>query len=131
MGAFQKISTFEAPFQQDASGPAVISPIPDFAFAEDTGTHEINFSSYFFEADTFTMGPAPEAGWSLDADTGILIVDTDDTAVFGPYSVTATGVDGTTESNAFLISVVALETGSGSSGMAKYLHKKNRSRMWR
>jgi hypothetical protein len=131
MGAFQKIPAFEAPFQQDASGPDLIGTIPDFAFAEDTGTHDINFSVYFDGGITYTMGPAPEAGWSLDGNTGILTVDTDDTAVFGPYSITATGLDGTSESNAFLISVVALEAGSGSSGMAKYLHKKNRSRLWR
>jgi hypothetical protein len=131
MGAFQKLTTFELPFQQDATGPDVIGTIPDFAFAEDTGTHEIVLSIYFEGAISYTMGPAPEAGWSLDANTGVLTIDTDDTAVFGPYSITATGLDGTSESNAFTISVVALAAGSGSSGMAKYLHKKNRSRLWR
>jgi hypothetical protein len=131
MGAFQKIPAFEAPFQQDASGPAILGDIPDFAFAANTGTHEIVVSIYFFGADSYTMGPAPEAGWSLDGVNGILTVDTDATGVFGPYSITATGIDGTSESNAFTISVFTLAAGQGSSGMAKYLHKKNRSRMWR
>lgn len=88
-----------------ANPPTLLGQIPNLSAQYDSGTHQFDLSEYFANADTYAIDPAVETGWSLDANTGILTIDTDVEDTFGPYIVTATNGNGDTDSNAFTVKV--------------------------
>lgn len=89
------------------SPPTLLGSIPNFSAAFNSGTHQYDLSAYFANATSYAISPAVETGWSFDTGTGLLTIDTDDEATFGPYTVTATNANGDTDSNAFTIRVSA------------------------
>lgn len=91
--------------------PILLDQIPNLSAAFNCGSHQFDLSAYFEGADTYAIDPALETGWSFDANTGILTIDTDVEDTFGPYTVTATNGQGDTESNAFTVKV-SVSTGS-------------------
>jgi hypothetical protein len=98
-------------WQPDAEGtdpPLLVGSIPNFSETENTGTHQYDLSAYFLGADTYAIAPAVETGWSFDTGTGVLEIDTDALGTFGPFIVTATNANGSTPSNEFTASVVAV-----------------------
>jgi hypothetical protein len=95
----------EGSVEPQPSPPVLLSAIPDIVALYDSGEAEYDLSQYFSGATSYSISPALEAGWDFDTDTGILTIDTDDEDVFGPYTVTATNDDGTTDSNTFSITV--------------------------
>lgn len=91
----------------EGAGPPLFSgTIPDISETENTGTHSYDLSSYFTGADSYSIAPAVEAGWSFDTGTAELVIDTDALGTFGPFTATATNAQGTADSNAFSVSVV-------------------------
>jgi len=89
----------------DALEPVLVSDIPSQVALLDSGEHEYDLAQYFSDADSYAIAPALEAGWSFDTNTGVLTIDTDEEAIFGPFTVTATNDEGDTESNEFTIQV--------------------------
>jgi len=103
------------------SPPVFSGTIPDISVTESTGTHSYDLSTYFTGATSYSISPSVEAGWSFNTSTAELVIDTDDTNSFGPYTVTGTNAGGSDNSNAFDIAVTAavVDTGyrgGGSSG---------------
>jgi hypothetical protein len=104
VGAFQDDFTF----QQSADNPPfALGSIPNQRERQNSGTHELNVSAYFANADTYAIAPAVETGWSFNTNTGVLTFDTDALGTFGSYIVTATNANGDTPSNAFTVQVYA------------------------
>lgn len=93
--------------------PIFASVIPDIFQRKDTGTYTYDLSVYFVGALTYAISPAIETGWSFDTNTAVLVIDTDEIGVFGPFTVTATNGIGDTPSNAFSVEVAASSTGAG------------------
>lgn len=89
----------------EPTAPVLESDLPDIVALLDSGTHEYDLSQYFSGADSYAISPSVEAGWSFDTNTGVLTIDTDDEDAFGPFTVTATNEIGSTESNAFSVTV--------------------------
>lgn len=89
------------------SAPIFSGTIPDVSETENTGLHQYALGAYFSFADSYSISPAVEAGWSFDTVSGELEIDTDAVGLFGPYVVTATNAFGTDDSNAFSVTVVA------------------------
>lgn len=98
--------------------PVLLGQIPNLSAQFDSGTHQFDLSEYFANADTYAISPAVETGWSLDANTGILTIDTDDEDTFGPYTVTATNGNGDTDSNTFTVRVSAWDQAGWIGGTA-------------
>lgn len=92
-------------FEAAAIPPTLLEQLPNISAAFDSGTHQYDLSEYFSGADTYAIDPAIETGWSFDANTGVLTIDTDDEDTFGPYTVTATNGSGDTDSNTFTVKV--------------------------
>lgn len=94
-----------------SSGVEVFAPIllgiPNLSAAFDSGLHQFQISDYFTGATSYAIDPAVEAGWDFDEDTGELEIDTNDEDTFGPFTVTATNDEGSTESNEFTVRVSA------------------------
>jgi hypothetical protein len=90
-----------------AAAPVLLSPIGNISAGFDTGTHEFDLSGYFSGQTTYAISPAVEVGWTFDTNTGVLTIDTDDAATFGPYTVTASSTGGDTDSNTFTVKVSA------------------------
>lgn len=98
-------------FAGKSQNPPVFSgTIPDISHAENTGAHSYDLSTYFSGATSYSIAPAVETGWTFDTVTGELEIDTDDVGVFGTYVVTATNVAGSDDSNAFSVTVTAVES---------------------
>lgn len=85
--------------------PGFSGPIPDIFQRKDTGTYTYDLSVYFVGALTYAISPAVETGWTFDVNTAVLVIDTDELGVFGPFTVTATNLVGDTPSNAFSVEV--------------------------
>jgi hypothetical protein len=99
---------------QDGTSPPVFQgTIPDIFQRRDTGSHQYNLGAYFIGADSYSISPAVETGWSFDTNTGVLTIDTDAIGLFGPFTVTATNAFGDTPSNAFDVEVAVKNTGAG------------------
>lgn len=90
----------------DSAPPLLAASIPNQSAAADSGTRTFDLSVYFNGATSYSISPALEAGWSFNTTTGVLTIDTDATATFGPYTVTGTNADGSVDSNAFTVRVV-------------------------
>jgi hypothetical protein len=88
-----------------ASPPVLLGSIPPASFRWETDEHIVNAGAYFSGATSYTISPAVETGWSFNTSTGVLTVDTDEIDSFGPFTVTASNLDGNTVSNAFSIQV--------------------------
>jgi hypothetical protein len=95
------------------SAPTFQGTIPDIFERKDTGTHDYDLSPYFIGADSYSISPAVETGWSFNTSTAALTIDTDALGLFGPYTVTATNAFGTADSNAFDVEVAVKNTGAG------------------
>jgi hypothetical protein len=95
------------------SAPTFQGTIPDIFERKDTGTHDYDLSPYFIGADSYSISPAVETGWSFNTSTAVLTIDTDALGLFGPYTVTATNAFGTADSNAFDVEVAVKNTGAG------------------
>jgi hypothetical protein len=95
----------------DVVAPPIFSgTIADISETEGTGTHQYDLSGYFTGADSYSIAPALEAGWSFNTLTAVLEIDTDAVGIFGPFVVTATNASGTDDSNGFTVTVVAAPT---------------------
>jgi hypothetical protein len=95
------------------SAPTFQGTIPDIFERKDTGTHDYDLSPYFIGADSYSISPAVETGWTFNTSTAVLTIDTDALGLFGPYTVTATNAFGTADSNAFDVEVAVKNTGAG------------------
>ncbi len=87
------------------SPPVFTGTIPDISVTESTGTYTYDLSTYFAGATSYSISPAIEAGWTFNTTTAELVIDTDDTNAFGPYTVTGTNTGGTAASNGFDVEV--------------------------
>jgi hypothetical protein len=96
-----------------ASPPSFSGTIPNLRERQNTGSYQLAAGSYFSGADSYSIAPAVEAGWSFDTNTGMLTFDTDAVGTFGTYVVTATNAQGTADSNAFSVEVYAVVTEGG------------------
>ena len=100
-----------------ATAPVFTGTIPDISVAENTGTHDYDYSTYFTGATSYSISPAVETGWTFNTSTAELQIDTDEVNTFGPYTITGTNLSGSDSSNAFDIVVteeaVSEETYSG------------------
>ncbi len=85
--------------------PEQLDQLPNRSAESDTGTYQYDLSVFFSGANSYSIAPALEVGWSFDTNTGILEIDTDADGTFGPYTVTATNAAGNTDGNAFTVSV--------------------------
>lgn len=94
--------------EQPPQAPLVTGTIPNIFQRQDTGTFQYDLSVYFSGATSYAIAPAIEAGWTFDTGTAVLVIDTDAVAVFGPFTVTATNVTGSTPSNTFTVEVAAI-----------------------
>jgi hypothetical protein len=102
---------------EEASSPPVFSgTIPNISRNQSTGTHTYQLGGYFSGATSFSIAPAVESGWTFNTSNGELVIDTDAVGVFGTYVVTGTNSEGTADSNAFSVTVVAVTTTSQPSG---------------
>lgn len=95
------------------SAPTFQGTIADIFERSDTGTHDYDLSPYFIGADSYSISPAVETGWTFNTSTAVLTIDTDALGLFGPYTVTATNAFGTADSNAFDVEVAVKNTGAG------------------
>lgn len=116
-----------------AIAPVFSGPIPDISRTLDTGTYQYDLGAYFTGADSYAIAPSVETGWSFDTGAGLLEIDTDALGAFGPFTVTATNVNGDTPSNAFSVAVVAAQiesevTGGGWLFLNQYELEKQRRR---
>ena len=91
-----------------ASAPSLLGNIPDISATYQGSNVETDLSAYFSGATSYAIAPAVETGWTFNTSTGVLTVDTDEAGTFGTYVVTASNVNGDTDSNAFSV-VVAEE----------------------
>lgn len=96
-----------------ASAPVFQGTIDDIFQRQNTGTWTYDLSPYFLDADSYSISPALESGWSFDTNTGVLIIDTDAIGLFGPFTVTATNANGSTPSNAFDVEIAVKNTSAG------------------
>lgn len=85
--------------------PTFTGTIPGIEVDKDTGTHQFDYSSYFTSATSYSIAPAVEPGWSFNASTAVLTIDTDVANTFGSYVVTGTNTGGSDDSNAFFVTV--------------------------
>jgi hypothetical protein len=92
-------------FDETPIPPVLLGSIPNLSAAFDTGAHQYELGDYFSGATSYAIAPAVEAGWTFNTTTGQLEIDTDDEGTFGPYTVTATNGNGSTDSNAFTVKV--------------------------
>lgn len=88
-----------------SGAPTLSANIPSIAVDLNSGAHSYDLAQYFSGATSYAIDPVVESGWSFDAGTGLLSIDTDDDGVFGSYIVTATNGDGSTPSNSFTVTV--------------------------
>lgn len=95
------------------SAPVFQGTIQDIFQRQNTGEFTYDLSPYFIGADSYSISPAVETGWSFDTNTGVLVIDTDAIGNFGPYTVTATNAFGTADSNAFDVEIAVKNTGAG------------------
>ncbi len=100
-------------YQDGDNPPFLVGDIPNIRRAFNTGTHQFDLSQYFSGADTYSIAPSGETGWSFDTNTGVLTIDTDVLGLFGPYVITATNVNGTEDSNGFTVEVYVADSGAG------------------
>ncbi len=92
------------------SPPTFDGPIPNITRLFGSGPQAYSLGAlYFAGATSFAISPAIEAGWSFNTTNGTLTIDTDDADSFGPFTITATNDNGTTDSNAFTVAVVEAE----------------------
>lgn len=107
---YRKVTRFigkSAALPPDAPPPLpIVETIEDIEEYVGTGSHEHDLSIYFTYADSFSISPSVEAGWSFDTDTGVLTLDTNIEGEFGPYVVTGTNRSGSTASNEFTVAVL-------------------------
>ncbi len=92
---------------QGVSAPVFTGTIPDISVTENTGTYTYDLSTYFAGATSYSISPAIEAGWTFNTTTAELVIDTDDTKAFGPYTVTGTNTGGSAVSNGFNVEVIS------------------------
>lgn len=90
------------------SPPVFSGTIPDISVTANTGTYNYDLSTYFAGATSYSISPAVEAGWTFNTSTAELIIDTDDTDSFGPYTITGTNSGGSDSSNAFGVEVTVV-----------------------
>jgi len=88
--------------------PTLIGSISHKSKASNSGNHAFDLSVNFFGATSYSIAPAVETGWTFNTSTGVLTIDTDADGVFGAYTVTGTNASGSTDQNAFQISVGAV-----------------------
>lgn len=99
---------FRVVYSSTSTAPPVFSgTIPNLSYNFDSGTHATDLSLYFTGATSYSISPSLESGWSFTS--SVLTVDTDDVGTFGPYTVTGTNAGGDTASNAFSVTVSAVE----------------------
>jgi hypothetical protein len=93
-----------------SSTPAPIfsGTIADISVTYNTGTYSYDLGAYFTDATSYSISPTIETGWAFNTSTAELTVDTDDINTFGPYTVTGTNVGGSSDSNAFGITVAEI-----------------------
>ncbi len=102
-----------------AGAPVFTGTIPDISVTENTGTYTYDLSTYFAGATIYSISPAIEAGWTFNTTTAELVIDTDDTNAFGPYTVTGTNTGGSAVSNGFDVEVIeAAQVAQGGGGWA-------------
>lgn len=94
-----------------ANPPTLLGTVPNMLERQNSGTHQLDVGNYFSGADTYAIAPSVEAGWSFDTNTGVLEIDTDALGTFGPFTVTATNVNGDTDSNLFYVVVAEAAQG--------------------
>lgn len=89
------------------SAPLFVTNIPNASYTKNTGVQQFNISVYFLQAASYSVSPALDAGITLNTSTGIISVDTvaATSGSHGPYTITATNVNGNISSNAFTISL--------------------------
>jgi len=95
------------------TAPVFAGTIPDISEDFDTGTHQTDLSTYFTGATSYSISPSVEAGWTFNTSTGVLTIDTDEAASFGPYTVTGTNTGGSDSSNAFNVTVTDAQATGG------------------
>lgn len=82
--------------------PTLNDQIGNLAVRQNTGIYTFNLSVYFSGATSYAIAPALPSGWSFDTATGILTVDSSQTAgTYGPFTVTATSAGGSIDGNTF------------------------------
>jgi hypothetical protein len=89
------------------SGPSLIGSISHKSVASNSGTYTYELGNNFFNATSYSISPAVEAGWTFNTSTGQLVIDTDADGTFGPYTVTGTNGSSVSQ-NAFLVTVGAV-----------------------
>lgn len=98
--------------------PVLLGTIPNISASLNSGTHQYDLSQYVAGATSYAISPAVEAGWSFHTGTGLLTIDTDAAATFGPYTVTFTNANGDTPGNAFTVRVSAFTSAAILAGTA-------------
>ena len=93
-------------FAGKAAAPPVFSgTIADISLTESDSTTDYDLSTYFTGADSYSIAPSVETGWTFNTSTGVLTILPDTVGTFGTYVVTATNTGGTADSNAFGVTV--------------------------
>lgn len=90
-----------------ASAPIFTGSIPDKTETQNTGTHAYQLGVYFSLANSYSIAPPVQPGWSFDTTTAELDITTAVLGAFGPFTITATNAAGSTPSNAFNVTVIA------------------------
>lgn len=91
----------------DVSGgaPTLFGSISNKSEESNSGSHVFNLSVNFIGATSYSIVPAVEPGWTFVVGTGVLTIDTDADATFGPFTVSGINGFGTTPQNAFTVKV--------------------------
>lgn len=93
------------PEEEVAQAPVFSGTIANISRLYDTGIHSYALGAYFSGAASYAIAPAVQTGWSFNVSTGELTIDTDEADTFGPFTVTATNDEGSSDSNAFTVRV--------------------------
>lgn len=84
--------------------PTFSGTIADFTLPRGGLTSTYDYSSYFSGATSYSVTTLPYR-WSFDTATGILTIDPVSPALFGPFIITGTNINGSDVSNSFYIRI--------------------------
>jgi hypothetical protein len=87
--------------------PTQTNPIPDILVTDVAPSYSFDLAQYFSGAASYSISPAVEAGWSFNAATAQLVIDTDVLGIYGPFALTVFNGSGSIASNQFSVTVAA------------------------
>lgn len=93
-------------YSPTAGAPALIGGVGPLKLVKDRPERQFELALVFSGAGmSYSISPAVEAEASFNTSTGVLTWNPLNAGTFGPYTVTATNANGSTDSDAFTVTV--------------------------